>query len=222
MEDSGLEFKSVLMDGLREINIELDSKKIEYFSIYLKELNNWNRRIDFTGPSTWEEFAIKYFIDSIIPARFIKGNSFLMDIGTGVGFPGIPLKIYRPDLKVLLLEATEKRVAFLKQVIRILGLKDITPINQRPEDRRFQSIMKETVDVVISRDFIRFKDFFDVARFYVKQQGRIIGMLWEKWESSLQEAEPSIRVHGFEVKNRECFDLPRNMGTRTILVIEKR
>lgn len=222
MENSGHDFESVLMDGLRGLAIEVDSKIIEYFRIYLKELNLWNRKIDLTGLSTEEEFAIKHFIDSIIPARFIKDNSFLVDIGTGGGFPGIPLKIYRPDLKVLLLEATEKKVVFLKHVIRVLGLRDITPINQRAEDKGFQSIMKETVDVVISRAFTRFKDFFEIARFYVKQGGSIIAMLGREWESALKEAEPAIRIHGFEVRKNDCFNLPRNMGTRAIIVLVRR
>lgn len=222
MENSGHDFESVLLNGLRELAIEVDCKVVENFIKYKDELNLWNRKIDLTGLNTDEEFAIKHFIDSLIPARFIKENAFLMDIGTGGGFPGIPLKIYRPDLKVLLLESSEKKVVFLKHIIRVLGLKDITPINQRAEDKGFQSIMKETVDVVISRAFTKFKDFFDIARFYVKQGGSIIGMLGREWESRLKEAEPSIRLYGFEVRRKECFNLPGNMGTRAIAVIVRK
>jgi len=221
MENSEDNFESILIEGLKELSIEVDNKVIDNFLVYYRELKGWNRRINLTGFSTDEEFAIKHFIDSLLPARFIKEKAFLMDIGTGGGFPGIPLKIYRPDLKVLLLEASEKRVAFLRHINRMLNLRDITPINQRAEDKGFRSIMKETLDVVISRAFAHFKDFFEIARLYVKQGGSIIGMLGKEWTLSLKEAEPIIKANRFAIATTECFELPREMGTRGIIVLVK-
>ncbi len=221
MEEGEHNLESILKEGLEELSIKATEKIIEDFKIYFRELVLWNRKIDLTGLSTEEEFAIKHFIDSLLPAPFIKTKAFLMDIGTGGGFPGIPLKIYRPDLKVLLLEASEKKVVFLKHIIRVLGLKDITPINQRAEDRGFRSIMKETLDVVISRAFTNFRDFFDIARLYVKKGGSVIGMLGREWESAVKEAEALIRMNGFVIHRTECFELPRNMGSRAVVVLVK-
>ncbi len=215
------DFVQVLRDGLKELSINMDDNILESFYNYTAELLEWNKKIDLTSITSMEEVAIKHFIDSLFPAKFIKNGAFLMDIGTGGGFPGIPLKIYRPDIKVLLLETSEKKLIFLKHIIRTLGLKHITPINQRAEDKGFRSIMKETLDVVISRAFTNFRDFFDVARLYVNRGGSVIGMLGREWESALKEAEALIRTNGFVIKKTECFELPRNMGSRAIVVLAK-
>ncbi len=215
------DFVQVLRDGLKELSINMDDNILESFYNYTAELLEWNKKIDITSITSMEEVAIKHFIDSLFPAKFIKNGAFLMDIGTGGGFPGIPLKIYRPDIKVLLLETSEKKLIFLKHIIRTLGLKHITPINQRAEDKGFRSIMKETLDVVISRAFTNFRDFFDVARLYVNRGGSVIGMLGREWESALKEAEALIRTNGFVIKKTECFELPRNMGSRAIVVLAK-
>jgi 16S rRNA (guanine527-N7)-methyltransferase len=215
-------FEEVLRKGLKGLSIDIDDKILESFYTYSVELIEWNKKIDLTSITSMEEVAIKHFIDSLLPAKFIKNRAFLMDIGTGGGFPGIPLKIYRTDIKALLLEATEKKVIFLKHIIRTLGLKDITPIHQRAEDRGFRGIMKETLDVVISRAFSNFKDFFDIARLYVKQGGSVIGMLGKDWEPALKEAEPVIKANGFAITVTECFELPEKMGSRAIIVATRR
>lgn len=215
-------FIQVLRQGMSELSLNIDESIIESFYTYSIELLEWNKKIGLTSITSIEEVAIKHFIDSVLPAKFINNGSFLMDIGTGGGFPGIPLKIYMPDLKVLLLEASEKKVTFLKHIIRVLGLREITPINQRAEAKGFSSIMKETLDVVVSRAFTNFRDFFNIARLYVKQGGAIIGMLGKGWESALKEAEPLIKVNGFAIRTTECFELPRNMGYRAIVVAFRR
>jgi len=216
------DFAEILHEGLKELSFPVDNRIISQFETYKRELVEWNRRIDITSIATDEDMAIKHFIDSLLPSVFIKNGAFVMDIGSGGGFPGIPLKIYKPDLRMILLEASEKKVVFLKHIIRILGLKNITPINQRAEDKGFRTVMKETVDVVLSRAFSRFKDFFDIARHYVRPGGMVIGMLGREWERAIQEADSLIKTYGFEVKITRHFELPRQKGQRTIIGVVRK
>lgn len=220
-EDELTDFVSVLEKGAQELSLPLSKETIVNFSRYCEELMLWNRRIDLTALTTPADLAIKHFLDSLLPARFIKENAFVMDIGTGAGFPGIPIKVYRADTRVLLLDSSEKKITFLKHIIRTLKLKDITPIHQRAEDRGFQSIMKETIDVVISRAFAQFKDLFGVARRFPKQGGSIIGMLGSNWESALKEAEPTIKGEGYKIDTISHFTLPFGKGERTIVVLKR-
>lgn len=215
-------FIRVLKEGLQELSIGVQDRIIEDFVTYKQELLEWNRKIDLTTITRPEEIAVKHFIDSLIPSKFIKEGAFVMDIGSGAGFPGIPLKILRQDLKVLLLEATQKKYTFLKHIIRLLQLNGITAVNQRAEEPGFRSVMKGTIDVVISRAFARIVDFFDIARHYVKETGAIIGMLGKEWKAAIDEVEPVLKLNGFILSKKEEYYLPFQMGTRVIAVIEKK
>ncbi|MEK7314264.1 MAG: 16S rRNA (guanine(527)-N(7))-methyltransferase RsmG, partial [Deltaproteobacteria bacterium] len=117
-----MDVSDILRAGAKELNIEMRESEERAFLIYLEELKKWNEKINLTSLRSDRDITVKHFLDSLTVARFLKDNnvSSLLDIGSGGGFPGIPLKIVMPELKVTLLEAIEKKVNFLKHIIRTL------------------------------------------------------------------------------------------------------
>lgn len=118
---------NTLIDGAKELNIELDEEQIEKFIVYKELLQEWNQKINITSITEDKEVDIKHFIDSIIPLKteLFEGKLKVIDIGTGGGFPGIPLKIMNENLNMVLLDSTNKKIRFLDEVIEKLELKDI-------------------------------------------------------------------------------------------------
>ena len=160
----------MLIAGAKELNIEMRESNIKAFSLYLEELKKWNEKINLTSLRSDRDITVKHFLDSLTAARFLKDNkvSSLLDIGSGGGFPGIPLKIVMPELKVTLLEAIEKKVNFLKHIIRTLGLDNIEAIKGRAEDEEIIKTYKSSFDCVISRALSSIKDYINLAKPYIK------------------------------------------------------
>ena len=121
MEIGSREWQRLVIDGARKLGIEIDESVVAAFSVHAFELVKWNRKINLTSITQPREIAIKHFVDSLVPAPFIPENARLLDIGSGGGFPGIPLKILKPSLSVLLIDGVRKKANFLKQLLRALN-----------------------------------------------------------------------------------------------------
>ncbi|HEY4716271.1 MAG TPA: 16S rRNA (guanine(527)-N(7))-methyltransferase RsmG [bacterium] len=214
-------FLDVLKICLAEAQIDADEDALEKFRAYSEELKVWNQRTDLTTIESEEDIAIKHFIDSLLVARFIPENAFLLDIGSGAGFPGIPIKIIKPSVRLLLLDSSEKKVIFLKHIIRLLRLGNASSLQQRAEDAAFTKIMAGTLDVVISRAFARVAEYIEIAEPYAKPEGSIICMLGKEWRSAVMEAEGIIKEKGLKMGQAREFVLPRGKGIRGIAVIKK-
>ena len=127
-------WKNTIVEGARELGIAVSAAQADQFAAHALILKAWNRKINLTAIHAPMDMAVKHFLDSIIPSRHIRPGSRLLDVGSGAGFPGIPLKVMLPSLDVTLVDATRKKVSFLSHVIQALHLSRISAIHSRLED----------------------------------------------------------------------------------------
>ena len=129
------ENKDLLIEGAKTFGIDLDEKAIEAFGLYLKELLKWNQKINLTAIRSEKGIVLKHFLDSLSVYPYLPEHSFILDIGSGAGFPGIPLKIIQPSFEITLIDSVRKKVDFQRHIIRRLGLKGTEAIHGRVQDR---------------------------------------------------------------------------------------
>lgn len=147
------------------------------FEAYALELLVWNRKINITAITDPAAIAVKHFVDSLVPAAYIPENAAVLDIGSGGGFPGIPLGIHRPDLRITLVDSSRKRVNFQRAVLRKIRLDHVTGIEAKLAEVVLQDEFRESFDVVISRAFTSFEQWMIQAIPLVKRAGRLIAMV---------------------------------------------
>jgi 16S rRNA (guanine527-N7)-methyltransferase len=158
------------------IDIDLDSQSIDQIANYVSELLGANTKVNLTSITNMEEVAEKHILDSLIPAKFLPVNASVLDLGTGGGFPGIPLKIFMPSLSVSLVDSSRKKINFLKYVTRVLNLKNISAHQYRVEELSSHPDFVGQFDVVISRAFTSLEKFLELSVPFIKPEGRIIAM----------------------------------------------
>ncbi len=212
------ETREILVNGASELGVALDKEQIEHFSVYLSELKEWNKRINLTTIVEEHAVVVRHFLDSLVPAKHLKACSQLLDLGSGAGFPGIPLKIARPDLSVTLVDTKEKKVLFQRHVIRTLGLKDgICAVHGRAEELAFNETYKESFDVVISRALSSLESFITLGFPFLKKEGLFIAI---KSKKSLEEADlfnhPKVKL-----QKKELVRLNVDSRETALLLYEK-
>jgi len=151
MKIGSAEWSELIVDGVKAFDLDLDRHHTELFAAHAKELLHWNNTINLTTITDPFEVAVKHFVDSLAPAKRISPGASLLDIGSGSGFPGIPLKIVLPSLAVTLIDASRKRVNFLKHVIRTLKLGGIEAVHIRAEDLADDPAYRKRFDTITSR-----------------------------------------------------------------------
>lgn len=193
------EIKNLLELGAKELGVSIEEREIALFLKYLEELKEWNKKINLTAIKNDKDIVVKHFLDSLILAPFLKSCKTLLDIGSGAGFPGIPIKIIMPELKVTLLDSNNKKVSFMNHIIRTLGLKDIEAVHARAEDEK---IIKKLgmFDAVASRAFAELKEFLKTAKPYAQENGLILAMKGPKGIEELKEIEGFILVEQRDIK----------------------
>ncbi len=179
----------LLKKGGEELSMPLPDASISLFLRYLKELKAWNKKINLTSIEDDREIILRHFIDSLIPYRYLEGSKRLLDIGAGAGFPGIPLKALDPSIRVTLIDSIEKKVHFLRHVIRTLGLKEIEAVHGRVEDKAIMERYALSFDCVISRAFSELKDYLRLSLPYVAPGGIIIAVKGPAYEKDLEAAK---------------------------------
>jgi len=165
--------EKLLIQGLKELNISCSPEQIGSFMTYLSELKKWNRAYNLTSLKKDEDIIIKHFLDSLLFLKAVpEGELRLVDAGTGAGFPGIPIRIIRPEINITLIESKRKKTAFLRHIARSLKLDDLKVLEQR-----FEHLGKEherAYDLVVSRATFDISEFLRMACRYVKDGGRLI------------------------------------------------
>jgi 16S rRNA (guanine527-N7)-methyltransferase len=220
MQIGSKRWERLIIDGARTFDIEIDPDVTQQFAIHASELIKWNRKFNLTAITHPKEIALKHFLDSLVPARFIPDNARMMDIGSGGGFPGIPLKILKPSLSVLLIDGTRKKVNFLKHVLRILKLEDIEALQIRAENLGRDATRSKSFDIIISRALSAPDAFVRMALPLLTEAGTIIALTGEVNQTELQESCAHIlnKRYFIEIEN---YKLPAVETTRAIVIIRR-
>lgn len=200
-----------------EYGINLTTKQKERFEKYYDILIKTNEMFNITAITEKEEVVKKHFIDSVINNDVIKEGS-LIDIGSGGGFPAIPLKIMNENLSVTLVEATGKKCDFLRQVIAFLGLEDIKVINGRAEDLAFKIEFRESFDFCTARAVARLNILAEYCIPFVKKGGFFVSYKGDS-EEEIKEANAGINILGGKIKDIKCYQL--DGAKRTLIYVEK-
>lgn len=191
----------LLHQNARQLNIELNDRQLALFDVYKNELLQWNAKTNLISENSSREIVTRHFLDSLTALQFIqKSNSRIIDIGSGAGFPGIPLKIAQSDLEIYLLEANRKKVSFLKHIIRILKLSGTFVLQDRVENIIKTDSWKEKFDILISRAAFKLPELLPQGDFFLAPEGRLIAL---KGPGVVEE----IKLCSLEGKNRKISQL---------------
>ena len=191
-----------------QIDITFEKSQIEQFYKYMNLLIEWNEKINLTAIIEPEEIILKHFIDSLTICKYIENNATLADVGTGAGFPGIPLKIYRPDIKITLVDSLNKRINFLNEVINNLELKNIVTIHSRVEDFGKNKNYREKYDYVTARAVANLNTLSEYLVPIVKVNGKAICMKGNDVQDEVDNAKHAIKILGGIVEKVDYFKLP--------------
>ena len=219
MEIGSSEWQGFIIDSARELGIQIDEAVTAQFSDYACELLTWNRKINLTAITNPRDIAIKHFVDSLAPAGCIPDGARLLDIGSGAGFPGIPLKILKPSISVLLIDSVRKKINFLKHVLRILGLENIEARQIRTENLLKGTGQATSFDVIISRALSDLPPFVKSALPLLAKQGTIIAMKGKVDQKELDavRADAPEDQYSLEV---ERYKLPSIRAPRSIVILK--
>ncbi len=215
------DFKSVLEEKAKRINVNLSDKSIIDFYEYMQLLLEWNKKINLTAITEEDEIIVKHFVDSLTILKYIDEEEKIIDVGTGAGFPGIPLAIVKRKNKFTLVDSLNKRINFLKEVKEKIELNNIEAIHSRAEDFGQDKNQRESFDIAISRAVAKLNTLVEYLIPLVRLNGKIICMKGNQIEEELKEASFAIKELGGEIKQKEEFLLPGTDIKRTIIVIEK-
>lgn len=214
--------KDLLLNFIKDYKITLTENQYEQFQKYFELLAEWNEKMNLTAITDESGVALKHFADSLSLLNFvdIPQNSTLADVGTGAGFPGVVLKIARPDIKLTLIDSLNKRLVFLGEVCAQLGI-EAELIHSRAEDGARDEKLRESFDFAVSRAVARMNVLSEYCLPYVKVGGAFCAMKGAQANEEFKESLNAINTLGGKLENKYFFELPENGGERAIAVVRK-
>lgn len=213
------EFSNELKEKLKLINIKLEDKQIEEFYNYMNLLLEWNKRINLTAITEPIEVILKHFVDSATIIKYIEDNKKIVDVGTGAGFPGIPLNIINSKASYTLVDSLNKRINFLNEVINSLQLNNINTIHSRIED--FGRNNKERFDIATSRAVASLNILLEYLLPLVKIGGICICMKGSNVKEEIENASKALEILGGKIEKVEKIILPDSDIERNIVIVKK-
>ena len=216
-----LKFYNDMKEKLSQININNSDEIIDKFYKYTKLLLEWNKKINLTSITEQDEIILKHFIDSLMIESYIKDNSKIVDIGTGAGFPGIPLRLVNDTYDITLVDSLNKRINFLNAIIDNIGLKNIKTIHARAEEFAHDNIIREQYDVAVSRAVAQLNVLLEYLLPLVKVGGYCICMKGKNIESELKDSEKALKILGGKIEKNIQFKLLNTDIDRSIIIIKK-
>ena len=214
-------FEEEMSKKSKILGVRFSVEQIEQFYKYMNLLIEWNEKMNLTAITEPKEIILKHFIDSITILKYIDDNSKLVDVGTGAGFPGVPLSIMNPTLKITLVDSLNKRLIFLQEVVKELNLKNIEIVHARAEEFGQNKNYREKFDIATSRAVANLATLSEYLVPLVKIGGKIISMKASNAQEEINDAQKAIEVLGGKIEKIEEFDLPESDIGRTIIIIDK-
>ena len=215
------DFAKKINRKLSYFNIELNMEEIKLFYQYMQVLIKWNEKMNLTAIVEPDEIILKHFVDSITINKFITSDSTLIDIGTGAGFPGVPIKIINENISVTLLDSLNKRIVFLDEVINLLELKNIKTLHGRAEDYGINKEFRQKYDYVTSRAVAPLNYLLEYMLPFIKVGGTCICMKGSNIEEELLQAKNALTKLGGKILQTVKMKLPESDIERNIIIIKK-
>lgn len=219
--ESEKQAKDLLSEGAKALGIVLNPYQTKQFLMYLMELKEWNEKINLTSIRDDQGIVIKHFVDSLTPLKYIEPYSALLDVGSGAGLPGIPLKIAEPNLHVILVDSVRKKVSFQRHIIGQLKLDKIQAFHGRIGDKGQDFAKGRSFNVVISRAFARLDKYLSLGEPYVKEEGYIIAMMGRFHEQEIKRHEKLLSTLNLIHTQTVRLSLPFLNEERTLLFFKK-
>lgn len=216
-----IEFFEKLKEQAGKLNIELTNKQLEQFYLYMELLLEWNEKINLTAITDVDDIIKKHYIDSLTINKYIEENIKIIDVGTGAGFPGIPIKIVKENNEIVLLDALNKRLKFLEEVINKNNLMNIKTIHYRAEEAGRDKKYREKFDIATSRAVAPLNVLLEYMLPLAKVGGKCICMKGSNAKEEIEQSKNAIQILGGEIEKVEEFNLPDTDMARTIIIVRK-
>lgn len=213
-------FQDIFSTNLKQVGITLSDTQINQFVQYYELLTETNKVMNLTALTEPNDVAVKHFIDSLLAYDPAMHNAAVADVGTGAGFPGVPLKIFDPTIKLTLLDSLAKRLKFLDTLTAELGLQNVTTVHARAEDAGKDKNLREQFDFVTARAVARLNVLAEFCLPLVKVGGKFIAMKGDA-QDEIAEAENAIKLLGGKIIEIKNIKLPNLDDKRTLVIIEK-
>jgi len=216
-----------LIEGANELGIELDARQVEQFELYFQDLAEWNTRINLTAITDYHAVQVKHFLDSLTIALAFSGQEVtepdfsIVDVGTGAGFPGLPLKILFPQPRLVLLESTAKKVTFLQHIIRKLELENVEVVSSRAEEAARLPLYREQFALVLSRAVASLPTLVELILPFCRVSGRCIVQKKGEVEQEVNGAKQAISVLGGKLNQIRRIELEEFSDARYLVIIDK-
>ena len=214
------EFSEKLKNKIKQINIELQERQLYKFYLYMNLLLEWNEKMNLTAITEPNDVILKHFVDCLTIGKYVSEGQRIIDVGTGAGFPGIPVNILKNELDVTLLDSLNKRIVFLQEVINNLKLKNIKAIHARVEEFAQNKGKREKYDIATSRAVAPLNVLLEYLLPLVKVNGICICMKGSNKEE-INEANNALKILGAEIEKVENLILPESDIERNIIIVRK-
>ena len=215
-----------LVEGAAEFGIKLSDIQMGQFRLYHERMVEWNEMMNLTRIIEWDHVVGRHFLDSLsvitaLPPEALRSDATLLDVGSGAGLPGVPLKIVFPDLKVTLLEVTQKKALFLEQVVVELGLPGLEVRTGRAEDLAREPDLREAFDTVVARAVAKLNVLVELMAGFCRVEGVVVAQKGNAPHDEIRLASKAIKTMGVEVAEVREVDFTGSDGPRSLVVLRK-